>query len=68
MYLSNPFTSFAFGDIFNTVLPDFILAFAFFTAIVYAVRPCVGEPHMLRLETLLGTARPTRPQAGKDLR
>jgi hypothetical protein len=30
MYLSNPFTSFAFGDLFDTVLPDFVLAFTFF--------------------------------------
>lgn len=37
MYLSNPFTTFAFGDLFDSVLPDFVLAFAFFTSIVYAV-------------------------------
>lgn len=37
MPLPNPFRYFAFGDLFNTVLPDFVLAFAFFTAIIYAV-------------------------------
>lgn len=37
MLLLNPFTSFALGDLFDTVLPDFVLAFAFFTSIVYAV-------------------------------
>lgn len=37
MPLSNPFSTFAFGEIFDTVLPDFVLAFAFFTAVSYAV-------------------------------
>jgi len=37
MPLPNPFASFALGDLFDTVLPDFVLAFAFFTSIVYAV-------------------------------
>ena len=33
-----PTIPFAFPlDIFNTVLPDFILAFTFFTAVIYAV-------------------------------
>lgn len=32
-----PFLDFAFGDIFNSILPDFVLAFTFFTAVVYAV-------------------------------
>lgn len=37
MSLPYPFSSFALGDLFDTVLPDFVLAFTFFTAIVYAV-------------------------------
>lgn len=37
MAFANPFSSFAFGDLFDTVLPDFVLAFAFFTAVIYAV-------------------------------
>ena len=34
---SNPLTHFAFGDLFDTVLPDFVLAFAFFTSVIYAI-------------------------------
>lgn len=34
---SNPFSDFAFGRLFETVLPDFVLAFTFFTALAYAV-------------------------------
>ena len=37
MPLSNPFHHFALGDLFDTVLPDFVLAFAFFTSLIYAV-------------------------------
>lgn len=37
MNFPNPFRYFAFGDLFNTILPDFVLAFAFFTAIIYVV-------------------------------
>jgi len=37
MTFPNPFRHFALGDLFDTVLPDFILAFAFFTSVVYAV-------------------------------
>jgi hypothetical protein len=37
MSLANPFDTFAFGDLFDTILPDFVLAFAFFTAIIYLV-------------------------------
>lgn len=37
MSLYNPFTHFAYGELFDTVLPDFVLAFAFFTSIVYLV-------------------------------
>ncbi len=34
---ANPFASFAYGEVFDTILPDFVLSFAFFTALVYAV-------------------------------
>jgi hypothetical protein len=37
MSLSNPFSNFAFGKIFESALPDFVLAFTFFTALTYAV-------------------------------
>ncbi len=37
MDLSNPFSDVALGELFETLLPDFILAFAFFTALTYAV-------------------------------
>ncbi|GMU20501.1 MAG: hypothetical protein AMXMBFR13_05980 [Phycisphaerae bacterium] len=37
MFLSNPFQQFALGDLFDTVLPDLVLAFAFFTSVIYAV-------------------------------
>jgi hypothetical protein len=34
---SNPFSDLAFGEMFQTLLPDFVLAFAFFTALTYAI-------------------------------
>jgi hypothetical protein len=37
MRLGNPFDGLIIGEIFETVLPDFILAFTFFTAVVYAI-------------------------------
>lgn len=37
MTFSNPFSRFAFGNLFDSILPDFVLAFTFFTAICYAV-------------------------------
>ena len=37
MRLANPFPELAFGELFETLLPDFVLAFAFFTALAYAV-------------------------------
>lgn len=37
MRLTNPFSDFAIGRWLDTLLPDFVLAFAFFTALVYAV-------------------------------
>ncbi|MDM8004580.1 MAG: hypothetical protein QUV05_00280 [Phycisphaerae bacterium] len=62
MPLPNPFRYFAFGDLFNTVLPDFVLAFAFFTAIVYAVlgrrfgqqRPAVAMSAALGMALSIG--------------
>ena len=37
MVLDNPLTLFPIGPFFESLLPDFILAFTFFTALVYAV-------------------------------
>jgi len=37
MSLPNPFMDLPFAPFFESLLPDFILAFAFFTALVYAV-------------------------------
>ena len=37
MRLGNPFTNGIIGDLFETALPDFVLAFTFFTSVVYAV-------------------------------
>jgi hypothetical protein len=37
MRLTNPFSDFAIGRWLDTLLPDFILAFAFFTALTYAI-------------------------------
>jgi len=37
MRLGNPFQDLFLGELFETVLPDFVLAFAFFTSICYAV-------------------------------
>jgi hypothetical protein len=34
---SNPFSELALGELFDTLLPDFVLAFTFFTALTYAV-------------------------------
>ena len=33
----NPFEDLGIGELFETLLPDFVLAFAFFTSICYAV-------------------------------
>ncbi len=62
MAFANPFSSFAFGEIFDTVLPDFVLAFAFFTAITYAVlsrrfgeqRPAVAMSAALGMALAVG--------------
>jgi len=37
MKYANPFTGLAIADIFETLLPDFVLAFTFFTALIYAI-------------------------------
>jgi len=37
MYTFNPFSNFAYSELLQTLLPDFVLAFAFFTALCYAV-------------------------------
>jgi hypothetical protein len=37
MSFYNPFSDLVWGDLFNTLLPDFVLAFAFFTSLAYAV-------------------------------
>ncbi|NLF02799.1 MAG: hypothetical protein GX601_17670 [Anaerolineales bacterium] len=37
MRLANPFPELALGELLDTLLPDFVLAFAFFTALAYAV-------------------------------
>jgi hypothetical protein len=37
MRLGNPFEDLPIGELFETLLPDFVLAFAFFTAVAYAV-------------------------------
>jgi len=37
MYFFNPLTDLAWGDLFNTLLPDFVLALTFFTSLTYAV-------------------------------
>lgn len=47
MSYSNPLEYLVFGDWLDTFLPDFVLAFAFFTALIYAV-----------LGRRLGTQRP----------
>ncbi len=62
MAFANPFSSFAFGELFDTVLPDFVLAFAFFTAICYAVlsrrfgeqRPAVAMSAALGMALAVG--------------
>lgn len=37
MRLGNPFQDLVIGELFETALPDFVLAFAFFTSICFAV-------------------------------
>ena len=62
MSYANPFLDFAWGELFDTVLPDFVLAFTFFTAIIYAVlgrrfgqqRPAVAMSAALGLALAVG--------------
>ncbi len=62
MSYANPFLDFAWGELFDTVLPDFVLAFTFFTAIIYAVlgrrfgqqRPTVAISAALGLALAVG--------------
>lgn len=57
-----PFTWFPYADIFDTYLPDFVLAFTFFTAVVFAVlerrfgnkRPAVAMSAALGLALAIG--------------
>jgi len=58
MPLSNPFRYLLFGDVFDTILPDFILAFTFFTALVYAVlsRRFGRQRPAIAMSVSLGTA------------
>ena len=37
MALTIPFDSIIHGNLFDTLLPDFVLGFAFFTSVIYAV-------------------------------
>jgi cyanate permease len=37
MGFDNPFSSIGIGSLFETLLPDLLLAFTFFTALTYAV-------------------------------
>lgn len=37
MALDNPFHGLAFSEVLDTLLPDFVLAFTFFTALIYVV-------------------------------
>ena len=62
MSFGNPFSNFAFGEIFDSVLPDFVLAFTFFTALIYAVlgkrfgqqRPAIAASAALGLALSVG--------------
>jgi len=58
----NPFPDLAIGELFETLLPDFVLAFAFFTALAYAVlgkrfdrqRPAVVMSAVIGLSLAVG--------------
>jgi hypothetical protein len=44
MTLEDLFTDIFSGDLLHTFLPDFVLAFAFFTSVIYAVLGrCFGQ-------------------------
>lgn len=59
---ANPFQKLAVAELFETLLPDFVLAFAFFTSVVYAVlakrfdsqRPAIGMSASLGLALSVG--------------
>lgn len=62
MSYPNPFSNFAYGELLQTLLPDFVLAFAFFTALCYAVlakrfgqqRPAVAMSGAIGLALAIG--------------
>ena len=62
MRLANPFSDLAIGELFETLLPDFVLAFAFFTALAYAIlgkrfdrqRPAVVMSAVIGLSLAVG--------------
>jgi len=62
MTAGNPFADLVIGQLFETLLPDFVLAFAFFTALVYAVlgrrfgqqRPAVAMSAALGMALAIG--------------
>jgi cyanate permease len=62
MVTFNPFSNFAYGELLQTLLPDFVLAFAFFTALCYAVlakrfgqqRPAVAMSAAIGLALAIG--------------
>ena len=64
MTTGNPFRDFALGELLETLLPDFILAFTFFTALTYAVlgrhfgqkRPAIAMSAALGLALSVGLA------------
>jgi len=62
MGLRNPFGQLAIGQLFESLLPDFALAFTFFTALTYAVlgkrfghqRPAVAMSTAIGLALSIG--------------
>jgi hypothetical protein len=62
MSFYNPFSDLVWGDLFATLLPDFILAFAFFTSLAYVVfskrfgtqRPAVAMSGAVGLALAIG--------------
>jgi len=71
----NPFSIYAFGDLFESLLPDFALAFTFFTALIYAVleRRLGGQRPAVAVSAALGLALSAglvwwEYQAGRSIR
>ena len=62
MYFFNPLTDLAWGDLFQTLLPDLVLALTFFTSLAYAVlgrrfgtqRPAVAMSAAVGLALAIG--------------